>query len=94
MPEIDCTAMSGRSEKVAVVMSSRMKNEEDIIKELQRIKVDMDVLAKSNSGSCWFIRAELVDDALVSFFTKIASIKGVIGAHIQIHVNAARPNKF
>eukprot|EP00957_Ditylum_brightwellii_P113912 8683975-Ditylum_brightwellii.AAC.1 len=69
MPEIHGTAMSGSSQKVAVVMSSRMKNEEGIIKELERIKVDMDVLAKSNQGSCWFIRDVMVDDALVSFFT-------------------------
>jgi len=57
-----------RHEKVAVIMTCRLKNEETVVEEIQRLNADIVALSKFHLHSRWFINAA-VGSSMSSCFT-------------------------
>ena len=85
-----------RHEKIAVIVTCLLKNEEDVVEEIQRLNADIVALSKFHLHSRWFINVVLVHDELKHFFTDRMSILpfNEIEINVRIEVNPKRFNKF
>jgi len=84
------------NEKIVVIMTCHLKNEENVVEEIQRLNADIVALSKFHLHSRWFINVVLVHDELEHFFTKRMSVllfnESVI--NVRTEVNLKRFNKF
>lgn len=82
------------NESIAVVMTCRLKNENDIISEMETIKVDMTMLARSNPKSSWFVNVVLVQENLLPIFKAHISSMNISSNTFFVSIDEDRFNKF
>lgn len=85
-----------RHEKIAVIVTCLMKNEEKVVEEIERLNADIVAVSKFHLHSRWFITVVLVHDELERFFTERMSILpfNEIEINVRFEVNPKRFNKF
>lgn len=83
-----------RPERIAVVTSYRLTDKDSIVKEIQRIKADIDALSKFHSSYRWFINVVLVHKDLRSFFEDKRSDLPSDFIDFRIQISSKCFNKF
>jgi hypothetical protein len=83
-----------RPERIAIVVNCRLKDETSIVEEIQRLRLDIEVISNLHPHSRWFINIVLVHKELNAFFDEKKSdlLSTFVDLHVQI--NDKRFNKF
>ena len=83
-----------RSERIAIVVNCRLKDETSIVEEIQRLRLDIEVISKLHPHSRWFINVVLVDKKLKTFFDEKKSDLPSACVDLHVQINDKRFNKF